>query len=168
MFCKWCGNSVQAIDKRCPSCGRETTAMSDCGGFYNLKHSNNVIPQPSPAPAPYAEPVKPVVVKCPIMEKLEPKYVKDRKAEKTHHKVTIVCFFTLMLALILSVTLMLGMRRQIKELKTEISGINVAIASVIIEQESETVESSDDINQEFPEPQNPLVDDTLEIKDNQE
>ncbi len=56
MFCKWCGNTIQTTDAKCPSCGRETPALSNCGGFYDLKHKS----APQPAPQPAARPAAPV------------------------------------------------------------------------------------------------------------
>lgn len=39
MFCKWCGNTIHKTDSKCPTCGRNTPPMSDCGGLYDLKFS---------------------------------------------------------------------------------------------------------------------------------
>lgn len=39
MFCKWCGNTIHKTDLKCPTCGRNTPPMSDCGGLYDLKTS---------------------------------------------------------------------------------------------------------------------------------
>ena len=78
MFCKWCGNSIQLTDKNCPTCGRETPPMSDCGGIYNLKHSNS---------GPVAPTTEKVIVKevphCAAVEKMDIKYVKERKHRLT-------------------------------------------------------------------------------------
>lgn len=36
MFCKWCGDSLTPSDRKCSRCGKEVSALSDCGGFYDL------------------------------------------------------------------------------------------------------------------------------------
>lgn len=44
MFCKWCGGNLASSDTKCKRCGREVSALSDCGGFYDLvpNAKNNV------------------------------------------------------------------------------------------------------------------------------
>lgn len=98
MFCKWCGKTIQITDKNCPSCGRETPPMSDCGGFYNLKTPGTEIPQGG-------ERGPTVVMNCPVIEKLESKYIRDRKADKAHHKLTVVFFGILAVLVVLSLVL---------------------------------------------------------------
>lgn len=58
MFCKWCGNTIKTTDSKCPSCGRETPAMSDCGGFYDLKHTLESSTLAPPAPPTPLKPTK--------------------------------------------------------------------------------------------------------------
>lgn len=99
MFCKWCGKTIQITDKNCPSCGRETPPMSDCGGFYNLKTPGTEIPQGG-------ERGPTVVMNCPVIEKLESKYIRDRKADKAHHKLTVVFFGVV--AMLIALSLVLG------------------------------------------------------------
>lgn len=36
MICKWCGSTKKASERICPACGRESPALSDCGGFYDI------------------------------------------------------------------------------------------------------------------------------------
>lgn len=95
MFCKWCGETIQATDVNCPNCGRETPPMSDCGGFYNLK-------TPDTGAQPGGNPPTMIVKNCPVVEKLESKYVHDRRADKVHHKLTVVFFSVMALLLVLS------------------------------------------------------------------
>lgn len=109
MFCKWCGTNIQLTDKKCPSCGRETPPMSDCGGLYNLKHSNNIPPAPPVSPKPVSVP------QCPIVEKMEPKYAKDRKAAKVHHTTTITCFCVVLAAVILCAALIFNLYGRLNE-----------------------------------------------------
>ena len=115
MFCKWCGNGIQLTDKKCPNCGRETPPMSDCGGFYNLKHSND---------GPTAPTAEKVIVKkvphCAAVEKMEVKYIKERKAAKKHHTITMFCFIVLLLAIVSSALLILSVSNQLDELKKQI------------------------------------------------
>ena len=56
MFCKWCGGTVKPGDLKCSRCGRAPSAMSDCGGFYDL-----VKEQESAQPVVQQKPVRPVV-----------------------------------------------------------------------------------------------------------
>lgn len=120
MFCKWCGNGIQLTDKKCPNCGRETPPMSDCGGFYNLKHSND---------GPTAPTTEKVIVKevplCAAVEKMEVKYVKERKAAKKHHTITMFCFIVVLLAIVCSVLLVLSVNNQLDELKEQIDNIQI-------------------------------------------
>ena len=109
MFCKWCGTNIQLTDKKCPSCGRETPPMSDCGGLYNLKHSNNIPPAPPASPKPVSVP------QCPIVDKMEPKYAKDRKAAKIHHTTTITCFCVVLAAVILCAALIFNLYGRLNE-----------------------------------------------------
>lgn len=122
MFCKWCGKSIQLTDKKCPTCGRETPPMSDCGGFYNLKHSNDV---------PTAPTKEKVIVKevphCAAVEKMEAKYVKERKAAKKHHTITMFCFIVVLLAIVCSAILILNVNNQLGELKEQIDNIQIEI-----------------------------------------
>lgn len=138
MFCKWCGNNIQLTDKKCPSCGRETPPMSDCGGFYNLKHSSNGAPTPIPTPAP----PKPVVIpQCPVVDKMEPKYTRDRKAARSHHTVTMICFVIVLVAIVCSTALVVRLSSQLAEIKEQISGI-----------QSEGIPPTEDIANETTEP----------------
>lgn len=123
MFCKWCGNKIQTTEERCSSCGRETPPMSDCGGFYNLKHSKNSTPVPTQEPAPVQE--KP---QCPVIEKLTPKYVKDRKAAKNHHMLTMICFAVVLIAIVCTAVLVVQMYGQIEEIKEQIVSIQAGPA----------------------------------------
>lgn len=36
MFCKFCGQTLNASAVKCGRCGREIPARSDCGGFYPI------------------------------------------------------------------------------------------------------------------------------------
>lgn len=122
MFCKWCGNSIQLTDKKCPACGRETPPMSDCGGLYNLKHSND---------GPTAPTKEKVIVKevphCAAVEKMEAKYAKERKAAKKHHAITMSCFIVVLLAIVCSALLVLSVNNQLEELKEQIDNIQIEI-----------------------------------------
>ena len=105
MFCKWCGKTIRITDVNCPNCGRETPPMSDCGGFYNLKTPDVVIPKGG-------EGTSPVAVNCPVIEKLESKYMRDRKADKAHHKLTILFFG--IVAVLIALSLVLGILAVVK------------------------------------------------------
>lgn len=120
MFCKWCGANIQITDRKCPSCGRETPPMSDCGGLYNLKQSNYTPPTP-PTPVP----PKPVLVPlCPIIEKMEPKYTRDRKASKSHHTTTVICFGVMVTAVILCVALLFNLYAKLNEVTEMVTCIS--------------------------------------------
>lgn len=36
MFCKFCGQTLNASAAKCGRCGREVPAKSDCGGFFGI------------------------------------------------------------------------------------------------------------------------------------
>lgn len=36
MICKWCGATIDVTKGKCPDCGRNIPALSDCGGFYGV------------------------------------------------------------------------------------------------------------------------------------
>ena len=84
MFCKWCGKTIQITDVNCPNCGRETPPLSDCGGFYNLKAPDGTIPQSKVNTVPESK-----VNTVPVVERI---YINDRKADKAHHKLTVIFF----------------------------------------------------------------------------
>ena len=119
MFCKWCGNSIQLTDKKCPACGRETPPMSDCGGLYDLRHSVNG-PQPQAQTCP-----RPVVMQCPIVEKMESKYARDRKAAKKHHAMTTICFVVVLIAIVCTAVLAVNANSQLGELREQIGNIQI-------------------------------------------
>lgn len=125
MFCKWCGNTIQTTDKKCPSCGRETPPMSDCGGFYNLKHAAsgqvNRLPE-----SPHTDTIH---KECPIVEKMEPKYARDRKAFKIHHTMTMVCFAFVLIAIVCAAIFVARMNRQLSEIGKQILGIQANLSA---------------------------------------
>ncbi len=121
MFCKWCGNTIRTTDRTCPSCGRETPPMSDCGGFYNLKHAGGSVPAPVPAPEQHK-----TVPKNAALERLEAKYDKERKAARSHHVVMLVCFAVLILVNILLAIGLLSVRNRIDDLERRIRYQTVA------------------------------------------
>lgn len=98
MFCKWCGKTIQTTDTNCPNCGRQTPPLSDCGGFYNLKTPNSALPHD-------IKPTSPVIVNCPVIEKLESKYIRDRKTDKKHHRLTTIFFGIVTILIALSLVL---------------------------------------------------------------
>lgn len=124
MFCKWCGNSIQLTDKKCPTCGRETPPMSDCGGFYNLKHSNGGTAAPTTEKVVVRE-----VPHCAAVEKMDVKHAKEYKATKKHHAITMFCFITVLLAIVCSALLVLRANNQLGELKEQIDNIQIEIST---------------------------------------
>lgn len=117
MFCKWCGKSIQLTDKNCPACGRETPPMSDCGGFYDLKHSNTG-----------SATEKAIVKEVPnsaAPEKMEVKYAKERKAAKKHHTMTMLCFGVLFIAIVCTAVLAVSANIQLGKLKEQIKSIQI-------------------------------------------
>lgn len=125
MFCKWCGNNLRLTDKKCSACGRETPPMSDCGGFYNLKHSNG-----GTGVTPVASTEK-VIVKevpnCSAVEKMEAKYAKERKAARKHHTMTMLCFGIVLIAIICTAVLAVIANSQLGKLKEYIGNIQIEI-----------------------------------------
>ena len=135
MFCKWCGNTIQAVDSKCPACGRETPALSDCGGFYNLRQKAGT-PTPPAMPTP----------KCPIVEKLENRYVKDQKNAKAQRKLLVfMSIFMILLLLALGIGL-LRMGWQINVLKENVLSLqteteDIALPTEKVEEIPETTEA---------------------------
>ncbi|MBR1759274.1 MAG: zinc-ribbon domain-containing protein [Lachnospiraceae bacterium] len=89
MFCKWCGNTIQLTDKTCPSCGRETPPIADCGGLYNLNCSNNT--SDSSEEMSHADLNNDLAI-----EELKSIYLRDRK--KINRRVTFIWIYMLVLA----------------------------------------------------------------------
>ncbi len=60
MFCKWCGGTLTPSEAKCKRCGRETGALSDCGGFYDLVPTAKTShPKKGPVPEPKTETLVP-------------------------------------------------------------------------------------------------------------
>lgn len=131
MFCKWCGNTIQTVDEKCPSCGRITPALSDCGGFYNLRQKVSN-PEPPYMPSP----------RCPIMDKLENRYVKDQKKAKAQRKVLLYMSILEVLLLIVIGIGLLCVCGKVNELEESIQYLhteeNVELPTEVFE-EVETV-----------------------------
>ena len=109
MFCKWCGKTIKTTDERCPECGRETPAMSDCGGLYNLKHS-----------AAASTPIVPMPAKCPLVDRLEARYEKDRRAAKKHHTAMLASYAANAVVLLALLVVVVTLTIQIGELEDKI------------------------------------------------
>ena len=132
MFCKWCGNTIHAVDSKCPACGRETPALSDCGGFYNLRQTvEKNVPREIPSP------------KCPIVEKLEGKYVKDQKRAKAQRKVLLyMSILTALLLVVIGIGLLCvcgkitALEERIPEFQTETESVELPTE---VFEETETV-----------------------------
>lgn len=120
MFCKWCGSGIQLTDKKCPACGRETPPMSDCGGFYNLKHSNDGTTGPA---------TEKVIVKevphCAAVEKIDAKYAKERKAAKKHHAMTMLCFAAVLIAIICTAIIVVCASIRLDKVQEQIANIQI-------------------------------------------
>ena len=135
MFCKWCGNTIKLTDTSCPSCGRETPAMSDCGGFYDLK-APNIIRETG-----YREASNDCVVKDSLyIEKMEARYGKDRKADKAHHKLTVIFLGVVLVLLVLSVVISIFLFLRIGEICEDLETLQINIESL----------KSEDMNKQLP------------------
>lgn len=84
MFCKQCSQQLNATDRKCPACGVDVEAMSDCGGFYRLRHG-----RPGPETA---------AGDAVVDEEWRRQNEAARRAQMTHHKV-MICGFAAMLVL---------------------------------------------------------------------
>ena len=122
MFCKWCGSNIQLTDRVCPKCGRETPPVADCGGFYDLKHSGNAA-VPTPAAS----------IQCPIVEKVKPLYVKDRKEEKKLRSLTFIFFAVLLLAIIFTAVSVRRINERIDSLEMKSKNIQTAFPQDVVE-----------------------------------
>lgn len=52
MFCKNCGGTIATSDEKCPRCGFQAPALSDCGGFYDLAPKAPKAAAPAVVPTP--------------------------------------------------------------------------------------------------------------------
>ena len=110
MFCKWCGKTIKSTDKCCPDCGRETPAMSDCGGLYDLRCST----APSALKA------------SPTAEKAEKEHDKDRQAARKHHTAMIVCFAVMVALVFFLLAVCIRIMMQIGELEKEVKALKTS------------------------------------------
>lgn len=159
MFCKWCGKTIQTTDKKCPSCGRETPPMSDCGGFYNLKHSNGGTTGPT---------TEKIIVKevpyCAAVEKMEAKYARERKAAKTHHTITMLCFGVVLIAIVCTAVLAVRTNSQLGEIKEQIGRIQTEVMAPPMEDTaSEPAEEQQTADPIEPVPQSFVLDVTIAL-----
>lgn len=130
MFCKWCGQTIKTTDAACPACGRQTPALSDCGGLYNLKIEKAVtVVMPDPA------------------EKRDALAEKDKKTvEKTR---TWMLFCTAM-TIIFVLALLVGSALftwQIRQMREEIDTLKEALE----EEQSDSPEDADNPDPTDPE-----------------
>jgi len=118
MFCKWCGKTILATDERCTACGRQTPAMSDCGGLYNLKHSATAPTPPVPTPS-----------KHPLIDRLEAQYEKDRRAARKHHTATIAGFTVTIIVLLVLLVSVVMLTIQISKLEDKMDAFGETSAA---------------------------------------
>lgn len=120
MFCKWCGNDLKLTDKACPACGRQTPPMSDCGGFYNLKHEKQASPMSpgvlhglppvtSAANPPYPPVEQPIPTRA------------NRKRTTRHLAILSICLAFTLVTIIFMVVLAISMNNQLAELKKQLA-----------------------------------------------
>lgn len=121
MFCKWCGKLIQTTDECCPECGRQTPAMSDCGGLYDLKHTVAAVP--------VTPPTAPTSTKCPLVDKLEARYEKDRSAAGKHHTAMLAGFAVVLVVLLISLAMSVLLTMQVIDLKNQIDLLKDTSAS---------------------------------------
>ena len=119
MFCKWCGTTITTSEKCCPKCGRETPPMSDCGGLYNLKQ---------PVAVPVQREVTPP--KCPIVEKLEARYEKDRQVAQKRHTVLMTCFAVTLVVMIALLVIGIGLITQVGILEGKLDALKESTATL--------------------------------------
>ena len=140
MFCKWCGKTIQITDVNCPNCGRETPPLSDCGGFYNLKTPDAAAPQGGDKPSQ-------TVMDCPVVEKLESKYMHDRKADKAHHKLTVILFAVVCVLVAVSIAFGILAAAKAKEAAKEVTRLQRDIYAI-----QELLEETELTDETVPEP----------------
>lgn len=112
MFCKWCGKTIRATDECCPECGRQTPTLSDCGGLYDLKHSTAA-----------SVPATPSSAKCPLVDKLEARYEKDRRAARKHHTAMLTGYAVMIIVLLIVLVSSVLLTVRVFELKDEIDSM---------------------------------------------
>lgn len=113
MFCKWCGKPIRTTDSVCPGCGRETPPLADCGGLYDLRHGSGPVADPLVLRSEHAQ--------CPVTEKLEGKYTRDRKAARRHHTVTTALLLVTVCLLLVMLVGLIEMRVQLEKVEDIVS-----------------------------------------------
>ncbi|MBQ9148928.1 MAG: hypothetical protein IJX69_05095 [Oscillospiraceae bacterium] len=105
MICKWCGESIETTASRCPKCGRETPAMSDCGGFYKLKTGGDTGAAAPQTGGP---------IKLPQLDKLGHMYVRDMKQTRLLQLVGLGAMVLTVLLLIVTLISVGGVNARLK------------------------------------------------------
>lgn len=112
MFCKWCGADLPNSAAKCTRCGKDVSAMSDCGGFYDLvpnaKKRTAEGPVSTPV-GPKVEPVKAGPVKNDTPKKDVPVKGKKNGRKSNGLQLLITCFgFIIVIALLLGMNSKIG------------------------------------------------------------
>lgn len=124
MFCKWCGNKIQPTDRSCKACGRETPAMSDCGGLYNLRYE---------APAATAQPsFQPDPQVGRRMEYLQQQQEQDRAVNEKRIKLLGICAGALLVGVIILLVLCLGQRETVNALQQQLASLEDCVDDIQI------------------------------------
>ena len=119
MFCKWCGNTIRGTDQACPSCGRQTPAMADSGGFYNLKSLDTGTPPNSDLPP---------IPHHPSQNEPAPQYIQTPKAARPHIWLTVLLSILVVILLVFSMFTLITYRGKVNRLEHTISNLRYEAA----------------------------------------
>lgn len=122
MFCKWCGGTLTASDKKCKRCGREVPALSDCGGFYDVVPGAATMGNPRPAQPQQPTPARAICPETPEPVRSAPKPRKKRTGLTV--LLLVVNILLLVIALILNVRIN-KLNDQVEMLKEQLLPENV-------------------------------------------
>ena len=115
MYCKWCSNKLRPTDTVCKVCGRETPAMSDCGGLYNLKY------EPSASPVADSGPVQMDPKLVNKVNRLERISEEHQKAAEKRRQQLLIGLGVLLIAVVVLLVLCVGQGGKIRGLQQELA-----------------------------------------------
>lgn len=133
MFCKWCGANISGSATVCDRCGRETPAMSDCGGFYDLvpkakEMSNPVGPRKEPTLENLLINQERIYLKHVEQDRLVQKPVKKSKIAAVQLILMCACFAVV-------IALLLGTNRKLCDMQAKLDTVNARMESILAELE---------------------------------
>ena len=143
MICKQCGAELPDENaKKCPRCGENFSAKSDCGGFYDLVH---VTPKKEAAPPPSAPTMTPPPA-APYYPAPAPKEEEKGLFPLQYDLFAMIASGVMILLLLLCIILMIksnNLSRRINDNQENIATLNSKIAELEKDKEADETEAED-------------------------